>query len=201
MTTFLLIRHGENDFTGKRLIGRLSGVHLNDCGRKEARAIAEHLNHQELTAIYSSPLERAMETAEPLSQSLSLPIIPCDDLMEVDFGQWQGLTAKEMHRRKLFKLIQDKPSLVEFPGGESYTAAQQRVLSTLAKITDNYPEKARIACFSHCDIIRLAVAGWIGLPLDSFQRLTVQTGSVTILELDQGKSSLKLLNYLPGREL
>lgn len=201
MTTFLLIRHGENDFTGKRLIGRLPGVHLNSRGEEEARLIGEFLKDQKLAAIYSSPLERAMETAEPLSRLCSVQVTPCEGLMEVNFGNWQGLTAPQMHRRKLYSLALTKPSLVEFPGGESYHAAQQRIIAALDQIRSSHAGEARIACFSHCDIIRLAVAGLIGLPLDEFQRLTVQTGSLSIVEIDQDKTWLRLLNYYPGQKI
>lgn len=198
MTTLLLIRHGENDYTGKRLIGRLPGVHLNQRGREEAQSVADLLKTQPLAAIYSSPLERALETAEPLSRNLSLNVKPNTGLMEVDFGDWQGLTATQMRRRKLYLLIQEKPSLVRFPNGESYSEAQQRIMRALLEIASTHAVDASIACFSHCDIIRLAVAGFIGLPLDAFQRLTVQTGSLTVVELDHGMGSLRMLNYRSG---
>lgn len=198
MTTLLLIRHGENDYTGKRLIGRLPGVHLNQRGREEAQSVADLLKTQPLAAIYSSPLERALETAEPLSRNLSLNVKPNTGLMEVDFGDWQGLTATQMRRRKLYLLIQEKPSLVRFPNGESYSEAQQRIMRALLEIASTHAVDASIACFSHCDIIRLAVAGFINLPLDAFQRLTVQTGSLTVVELDHGMGSLRMLNYRSG---
>jgi probable phosphoglycerate mutase len=183
MPVFFLIRHGSNDFVGKRLAGRLPGVHLNERGKQQADIIAQALCRIPFKAVYSSPLDRAIETAEPLAKALSLPVNLDAGLAEIDFGEWQGMFIGRLRRRKMWKVVQEKPSEMRFPGGESFTEAQNRVALSLETIAHQQDEKALIACFSHADTIRLAVAHALGLPLDNFQRLNIDTASLTILGL------------------
>ena len=198
MTTIYLVRHGENDFTGKRLVGRMPGVHLNDKGKKQAEDAAKALVSKNIRAIYSSPLERAYETALPLSTALKLPIQTNNGLQEVDYGDWQGITVQKMRKLDLFKLVQTSPSKVQFPNGESYAAAQKRVVDTLVEIAGRSGEKSAVVCFSHCDSIRLAIAWVIGMPIDAFHSLTADTGSISMVLLDQRRNMLIKLNGLPG---
>jgi len=201
MTTLLLIRHGLNDYVGKRLAGRLPGVHLNEAGRKQAQAIAGLLCKAPVKAIYSSPLERAVETAEPLAQALNLPIQIRPGLMEIDFGEWVGKTGKQMARTKLWKAVQETPSLARFPGGESFAEAQQRISAELSQIAAAHDEKDMLVCVSHSDAIKLAVAHFLGMPLDNFQRLSIDTTSITALILPkEGQPRFWLINQRLGVE-
>ena len=135
MTLLLLIRHGENDFvkTGK-MAGRLPGVHLNDRGEKQAQALGEALKDVPLKAIYSSPLERAMETANPIAKSHKLKIIQEPDLMDTDIGKWQGKSLKMLRLTKAWKIVQSAPSRFRFPEGESFIDAQTRYVDTLERM-------------------------------------------------------------------
>ena len=188
MPIFLLIRHGENDFVGKRLAGRLPGVHLNEKGRQQAALIAAALSKAPIKAIYSSPLERAVETAAPLALALNLPVSLRPGLMEIDFGSWQGKTHKQMRRMKLWKVVQEQPSQMRFPGGESFAEAQLRLSQEIDALQALHEEQDLVACFSHSDAISLAVTHYLGLPLDNFQRLSIGTASMTLLFL--GKEGL-----------
>jgi broad specificity phosphatase PhoE len=200
MPTIYLIRHGENDYvkTG-RLAGRLPGVHLNEIGRQQAvdiaQALCRTLPKERVKAIYSSPLERAMETAEPIARAFDLEIIPRAGLIEIDYGEWQDKTLKSISRMKIWTRVQAAPSLFTFPGGESFTDAQTRVVNEIKDLLCQYEEKEAILCISHADPIKLAVAYFIGLPLDLFQRLKVAPASINGLFIDQGISRLLTLNY------
>ena len=103
MPLLLLIRHGENDFvkTGK-MAGRLPGVHLNERGQKQAQALGEALKDVPIMAVYSSPLERAMETAHPIADSHKLKIIQEPNLMDTDIGKWQGKSWKVLRLTKVW---------------------------------------------------------------------------------------------------
>jgi probable phosphomutase (TIGR03848 family) len=193
MPTLFLIRHGENDYVGKRLSGRIPGVHLNEKGRLQAAHLAEIFGSLPLIAIYSSPLERAVETAQPLADVLGLPIQTHPGLLEMDYGEWQGLTIKQMSRRKLFKTVQAAPSQVRIPGGESFSEVQQRAVSAVAQITAALAEKEIAVCFSHADVIKLIVAHILQMPLDAFQRLALGTASITTLVFEEQKTYL--INY------
>lgn len=184
MPTILLIRHGENDFVTKgRLAGRLPGVHLNERGLKQAEAVAEILAQAPITAMYSSPLERCIETAQPLAKKLNVAVIPRDGLLEIDFGGWQNKTLKQLRRRKLWKVVQGNPARMQFPEGETFAGAQLRIVSELEKLSGNHRPKELIACFSHSDIIRLALAYYLGTPLDLFQRIAVSPASISTIHL------------------
>jgi probable phosphoglycerate mutase len=175
--------------------GWLPDVHLNDQGRSQAEAVADLLSDVKFKAIYSSPLERAVETALPLAKRLNMKVIKRPGLGELKVGSWEGKTFKQLRRRKLWPLVQRVPSLVQFPEGETFRDAQTRVAAELEQLRSAHSRKTdRIACFSHSDIIRLAVAYYLGLPLDLFQRLHVSPVSISVLALHEGSIRLVKLN-------
>ena len=134
MTTLILIRHGHTDWADKKLAGWLPDVHLNDLGRKQAEELPERLAAIEIAAIYSSPLERTLETAQPLAKARSLRIHKVNDLGEVKFGDWQGQTLKVLSNKKEWKIVQAAPSAFQFPGGESFRETQSRAVGAIEKI-------------------------------------------------------------------
>lgn len=201
MPLLLLIRHGENEFvkTGK-MAGRLPGVHLNERGRKQASELAEALKQVPLKAIYSSPLERAIETAEPIADGRKLEIQLRPDLMDNDIGKWQGRSLKQLSRTKKWKIVQSAPSRFTFPEGESFLQTQTRLASCLDEIVASHKPKDIVAVVFHADPIKLAVAHYLGMPLDHFQRLGCDTGSVAVLYLSETGAHLIKLNQRPPFE-
>lgn len=201
MTIIYLIRHGDNELLGKRMPGWLPDVHLNDEGRSQAEAVADVLADVKFKAVYSSPLDRAVETAQPLAERLGMEVITRPGLGELHVGSWEGKTFKQLRRRKLWPLVQRVPSLVRFPEGETFREAQTRVAAELDELRSAHSRKTdRIACFSHSDIIRLAVAYYLGLPLDLFQRLHVSPASISVLALHDGSIRLIKLNDMRASE-
>lgn len=196
MPIFLLIRHGENDYVKDgRLAGRMPDVHLNQKGQAQAQAVSDKLKGARVAAIYASPLERTIETANPIAAMLDLEVIPRSGLLEVDFGEWQGKTLKSLRRRKLWKVVQGAPSQMRFPGGESFAEAQIRIVQEIRLLAEQHKPKELVICVSHSDLIKLAVAYFIGLPLDMFQRLHVSPASITALMLSQMGGHLLTMNY------
>jgi probable phosphomutase (TIGR03848 family) len=196
MPVILLIRHGENDYVKThRLAGRLPGVHLNEKGQKQAQALAEHLRQAPIKAVYSSPLERAMETAAPIAKELGLQVQPRPGLIEVDIGEWQDQRIKSLSRGKLWKLVQRAPSRARFPGGEMFADAQYRICQDMDAIARAHEPKDLLACVTHADPIKLAVAFFMAMPLDAFQRLSISPASITGLYLGEAGCQLLRLNY------
>lgn len=196
MPVFLLIRHGENDYVKKGFMaGQLPGVHLNKKGQEQAQAIANKLAGASVKALYSSPLERASETAEPISKALSLEVITRPGLTEIDVGEWQDQRIKSLSRSKLWKIVRDAPSRMQFPGGETFAEAQIRISNEIDILSRQHEAKDLVICVSHADPIRLAVAYFLGLPLDLFQRLYIAPASITALEIREAGSRLLSLNY------
>ncbi len=201
MPLLLLIRHGENDYsrTG-RLAGRMPDIHLNERGRQQAEALAKALANAPITAVYSSPLERAFETAEPIAKGHGLDVIQTAGLMEANVGEWQGKSVRRLALLKYWRVVQNAPSRARHPGGESFAETQVRIVSTLDGICSKHKERAMIACVFHSDPIKLAVAHYIGMPLDHFQRLACDTGSVTMLAVSMSSAHLIWLNRRPPFE-
>ena len=141
MPTLLLIRHGETDFLGRKLSGRTPGVHLNEKGRAQADAVAQALGKAPLKAIYSSPMERAFETAQPLAAALSLEVQLRSGLTEMDFGRFQGRTFKQLQRVKLWKEVLNNPAGVRLPDGETFIEAQERIISDLEAIVGMHADR------------------------------------------------------------
>ncbi len=194
MTYLFLIRHGENEWveTGK-LAGRTPGVHLNEKGYQQSAGLAERLAHQPITAIYSSPLVRCMETAQPLSERLGVPIREEPGLLEVDYGEWMGGELKELSKKSEWQLVQMYPSGFRFPGGETLREVQNRVVDTLERLRKEHEGEA-IALFAHGDVLRTTLAWYLGAPLDLFQRIVISTASVSVLGFHHFGPRILLVN-------
>lgn len=223
MPTFLLVRHGDNDLIKQgRLGGRLPGVHLNETGRTQAQATAQAIAQVKAQAaaqsaahkqvkkqaqkqannqteapvwrLYSSPMERAVETAEPIAQALGLEIVIRPGLLETNCGDWAGKTVKSLRRLKVWREIQNNPSQFRFPGGETFIECQQRIVGEIEFLRTQHAPKDTVICVSHADPLKLLVAHYLGLPFDNFQRLSIDPASITILHLDESVSRLLALN-------
>lgn len=198
VTTYvLLIRHGENDWVGTdRLAGRSPGVHLNDKGRQQAQELAQLLHEQPIAAIYSSPLDRCVQTAQPLADALSLPVTVEPGVLEVDYGGWQAGHLKELAKLPEWHLVQHYPSTFRFPQGETLREVQSRALSAIERIRDAHPNQV-VAIFSHGDVIRTTMAHYLGTPLDLFQRVIISTASISTLAFFGQVPSVLGVNYRP----
>ena len=198
MPLLLLIRHGENDFTKKhKLAGYTPNVHLNERGQSQAQALADALKEVPIKAIYSSPLERAVETATPIGAARSLEIQIEAGLLETNVGKWQGRSLAALRLQKHWKVVQNAPSRAQFPEGETFYECQTRIVTALDSISRKYKPQDIVACVFHADPIKLAVAHYIGLPLDHFQRLSCDTGSLTALYVNESGANLIKLNQRP----
>jgi probable phosphomutase (TIGR03848 family) len=193
MTRFFLIRHATTDAVGKKLSGRMNGVHLNEQGKAEAQHMAERLGGLQVSAIYSSPLERAIETAEPVAKTLRIPIINNDDFLEINFGEWTNCSFKELELNHEFKLFNLFRSCTRIPGGEMMIEAQARIVSGLQKLYVQHPNKT-VVVVSHSDLIKSAIAYYAGIHLDMFQRIEISPASISIIELYDEAVRILLVN-------
>ncbi len=199
MPLILLLRHAENEYTRKgRLAGRLPDVHLNQRGKEQADLLAQILKDVPLKAIYSSPLTRAIETAQPLAKAHQLEIIVHEGLIELDYGEWQGKSLKGLRRLKVWKTVQYVPSLMHFPQGETIVEAQFRITQAIRQIASQHEQGDWIACVSHADPIKLTIAHYLGMPLDTYQRINISLASITLLSLDHQAARLLAINYSPA---
>ncbi|MGE0127371.1 MAG: histidine phosphatase family protein [Blastocatellales bacterium] len=182
MTRFLLIRHGMTDSVGRAVAGWTPGVYLNDKGRWEAARLAERLADAPIKAIYSSPLERACETAQPISRKFGLDVQVVEDVGEVKFGEWTGRELSELNNDPLWRRFNSLRSLTRAPGGETQLEAQARMIAALELLRARHPDQM-VAVVSHGDVIKSAIAYYAGIPLDLFHRVEIGTASVSVVEV------------------
>lgn len=193
MTRFLLIRHAVTDAVGHHFSGRQPGVPLNAAGLVQAQHLARRLAPVSLAAVYTSPLERTLQTATPIAQAHDLTPINCDDFLELDLGEWTGQPFTALHDDPQFHLFNAFRSNTRVPGGELMLEAQTRIVAGLARLAARHPQ-ATVAVVSHSDLLKAAVAYYAGIPLDLFQRLEISPASVSTLELYPETARLTGLN-------
>jgi broad specificity phosphatase PhoE len=189
VSLFYWIRHGEHDWLKKGIAGRIAGVQLNANGRGQAEHLAGRLKGVKFDAIYSSPMERAIETAAPLTKA---PII-ATEINELDFGEWNGATFEKLNADPRWAAWNRHRSVVRIPGGELMTEVQARVVGFMTKL-HGQNSNGMYALFSHGDAIRAALCYWMGVPLDLLPRLEVDTASISILRLGEDGPKVVALN-------
>jgi probable phosphoglycerate mutase len=167
---------------------------LSEEGRRQAEALAGRLaGLPRLAALYSSPLERAHETATPLAGSRGLAVLVEPGLVDCDNGRWTGLELKALRRRPEWKMVQRYPSGFRFPDGESFTEMQSRVTVTLTRLVGQHPGEVVVAV-SHGDPIKAALAQALGVPLDLFQRIVVSPASVSVIAYGEAGPTVVAMN-------
>lgn len=182
MTGFLFIRHASADHVGRRLAGREAGVRLDGAGREQAAALARALAAMPVAAVYTSPRERALETARPIAEARGLQPAVSPAFDEVDFGAWTGRGFDELEGEPAWEAWNRFRSTARPPGGESMIDVLGRALAGVREIAGLH-EGEWVAVVSHCDVIRPLLTHFAGMPLDHLLRLEVETASVSRVEL------------------
>ena len=197
-TLVLLVRHGQTATTGTLLPGRAAGLHLADAGTAQAERVAERIAElKNVAAVYASPLERARETAAPIAAALQLKTRVDKGLLECDFGEWTGAELKTLMKLPEWKAVQRYPSGFRFPGGESFTEMQVRMVSAIDRLRAAHPG-AVVVAVSHADPIKAAVAHAMGTHLDLFQRIVISPCSVTVIAYTDGGPMVLTVNSTGG---
>jgi probable phosphomutase (TIGR03848 family) len=198
MTTIFLVRHALTGQTGKVLYGQTKGIPLDHRGRAQAERLAERFAPVKLTAIYSSPLERCVETVEPLARTQRLQVVESRPLIEMDTGGWTGRSLPQVRRTKLWKTVQTEPSAFRFPdGGEGFADAQTRAVAEVERIARRH-RGGRVVIATHGDIVRIVLAHYEGIALDGFQRIVVDTASVSVVQVETRRAHVLLVNDTGG---
>ncbi len=193
MTTLLLIRHAAHDLVGKALAGRKPGVLLNEQGERQAEALSRRLATDGIGAIYASPRERAQQTAAPLAAALRQDIRLCAALDDIDFGQWTGRTFQELESEPQWPVWCQRRTAARPPDGETITEVQQRTIQALAALAADH-EGGTVALFSHCDVIKAALAHYLALSLNELERFEIAPASVSTVLLGDNWSKVKSIN-------
>ena len=199
MVDFYLVRHGLTDAVGRSIAGRLPGIHLNAAGLQQVKRLAEGLGPVSISAIYTSPLERAVETARPLAERCGLQVRTAVELNEIDFGQWTGCDLDALQEDPHWMQFNSLRSCTRAPGGETMLEVQARIITFLVRLASDQGEQSgSTVLVSHGDVIKAAVMYVLGMPLDLFLRLEISPASVSCIRFEGAYPKLLLLNRTCG---
>ncbi len=199
MTVVLLVRHAHSQANGSGILsGRTEGVHLSPQGKKQASQLAKRLGDIPIKEVLSSPLERCEETILPwlkrgMTVNPKLAFRTEPDLSEVDYGLWTGRKLRSLSKDPLWKAVQDSPSTVTFPEGESISSMQTRAMAALHRALAGRG-KGHVLLVSHGDVIKSIIASALNMHLDEFQRIVIDPASISILDYSTSKPRLILMN-------
>ena len=184
--TVILLRHGRSTSnTAHTLAGRSEGVDLDDKGREQADAVVARIGELPVRAIVRSPLLRCERTVAPLASALGLDPVVEERLSEVDYGQWTGRKIGDLMKEPLWSVVQQQPSAAVFPDGEGLAEVQARAVAAVREhdrrlAEENDGDVLWVAC-THGDVIKSIIADAVGSHLDSFQRITADPASMSVI--------------------
>jgi broad specificity phosphatase PhoE len=191
--TVFFVRHAVHDRVGQVLCGRMPGVTLGEPGGAQAAAVARRLREEPIAAIYTSPLERAHQTAAVIGDVLGLEPRTAEALNEVDFGTWTGARFNDLDDNPDWNFWNTQRASARPPGGESMAEVQQRLRGWL----DALPGGQAVAAVSHADVIKAAVADALDLSLDHHQQFEISPGSISVLARGDWGAKVHSLNEAP----
>jgi broad specificity phosphatase PhoE len=195
VTRIVLVRHGETEWNVvERFRGRVD-VPLNETGRAQAQAVARRLRAWPVEAVYSSPLSRALDTAQPIAEACGRQLAVLDSLADVDYGEWAGLSIEEAqaHDAVLFATWHGRPHRARFPHGESLEQVRKRSRGAVEGVSARHVGKI-VVLVSHVVVNRVIICNALGLTGDGFWRIGQDNASITVLDCADGRYRLTLLN-------
>ncbi|MFQ5813548.1 MAG: histidine phosphatase family protein [Anaerolineae bacterium] len=199
MTRIILVRHGQTAWNigaggGERFRGRVD-LSLDDTGLAQAQAVAERLADLPIAAIYSSPLKRAVETARPTAQQLGRPVQPLPGIVDINYGDWQGLSHAEVARAHpdLYHRWLEKPHRVKFPHGESLRQVRLRGMAALKEVAARH-EGQVILLVAHQVVNKVLVCAMLGLGNSHFWRIRQDNACLNVFEHQDGIFTAVLIN-------
>jgi probable phosphomutase (TIGR03848 family) len=196
MSRIVLLRHAHSTANLKNILaGRTPGVLLSRKGEEQSIKLIERIGSTRFDTVVVSPIQRCLQTVTPWLEAEGRGLVPQvdDGFSEVDYGDWTGKSLAVLRRKKLWSVVQDHPSQMVFPGGESLLAMQSRAVAAFHRV-DTLKGKNPRLIVSHGDVIKAIVAHVLGMHLDQFQRLIIDPASITVIETDNGVSRLISFN-------
>ena len=202
MSTIIFLRHAHSIANEKNLLaGRTPGIHLSKIGSSQAQSLIERIGKGLIDHIHLSPMQRCQLTLDPWLESKNSSTISSlqveESFNEVDYGDWSNRSLATLRRNPLWKTIQEQPSKVKFPGGESIRGAQKRAVSAVDKLLSTKKSDVHLV-LTHSDLIKVIAAHYLEMHLDSFQRIEIGPASFTVLSGNLSSQSLITMNSYSG---
>lgn len=199
MPKIYLLRHAESE---ANLHGILAGpdnsVKLSTKGIKQSKIAAKNLKRIEFSRIYSSPITRCIQTIEPLLRiHPTMSFHEHSNLIEMDYGDWNGKKLAELSKKSDWKIIQNNPAKFKFPNGESFLQLQKRVQNFLDEIIG---DSGPILVVSHGDVIKMFLSCTLEQPIDNFQRFAISPASLSVIDYNKKSKSIWVTNQSISKE-
>jgi broad specificity phosphatase PhoE len=191
----LLIRHGQTEWNRQQVFRGRADIPLSNVGIGQAMALAERLAEEPIAAVYSSPLARALVTAEHVARPHDLQPHRVDGLTDISFGAWEGRPHEDVRQEdgELYERWQSQPHLVRLPDGESLAEVRQRVMAALNDIVARHSD-SMVAVVAHRVVNKVLLCAFLGLGDDAFWRIRQDTGCLNIIECDGDQKAVLLVN-------
>jgi broad specificity phosphatase PhoE len=187
MTRFVLIRHGQTEWNREERYRGRADIALNDTGHQQARRLAATLADTAIAAVYASPLQRCVQTAEPIARQHGLEVQPLEGLLDIHYGRWQGLTPAEAAKGypKLYHLWLTSPGRVRFPDGEGLDDVRTRATSALAELTNRHAGQT-VVLVSHKIVCKIILCAILGLTNDHIWRIEQDNAAINVFQHEDG---------------
>lgn len=199
MTTVLLVRHGRTTANASGILaGWTPGVDLDEHGVSQVRTLGERLRDVPIAAVVTSPLERTRSTTQLLLHGRDVPVHTDVRVAEVQYGDWTGKALKDLAQDPLWKVVQQNPSAMVFPAGESMLAMSMRGVSAIHDWNAKLGPDATYVVVSHGDVIKAILADALGLHLDQFQRINVDPASLSVIRYNESRAFVERVNDSGG---
>jgi alpha-ribazole phosphatase len=191
MLEIILVRHGETAYNANETFRGRADVPLNETGLKQAKLLGEYLSHEKIDHIYSSPLKRAVTTAEAIATAQKIKVKLAENINDLDCGEWEGLTLKEVQQKyeDIYQDWVDTPEQVKIPGGESLADVRNRALPFVKDAVTRCPE-GKIVLVSHRAVNKVLICALLGLDNSMFWSFKLDTGAITRFSYDGVKTVL-----------
>jgi len=195
MTSIYLVRHGQTAWNKEEIFRGRTDVPLDETGLKQAELVGEYFQGMEIDAIYSSPLSRALQTAQKIAQFNDLKVQPLPGIIDMSFGKWEGRPHQEIREKdsKTYRQWVEEPHLVRLPGGEGLNDVRVRAMAALEEVMRKHPEKT-LVLVSHRVICKVLICAILNLDNSHFWQITQDTTAINLIQYRKGKYILSLMN-------
>ena len=196
-TTIFLVRHAAHELIGRVLTGRMPGVRLGNEGRDQAARLAMRFAREQVAAVYTSPLERARDTAQPIAAQFGVMPETIEALTDVDYGEWTGKEFSALDKDSRWVSWNSAKATGRPPGGETLLDVQWRAVSSIERVVNEHPDAGAVLV-SHCDVIKAALAYYLGLAIEGILRFEVSPASVSTVAIGTWGAKVQAINEVVG---
>lgn len=192
----ILVRHGQTEWNKEQIFRGSRDIELDKTGRRQAEALGERLRSRKIDAIYSSSLKRAMSTAEAIARLQGLPVMVGPGLVDMSFGQWEGISHSEVMRQfpKQYQAWRDNPWKARIPGASNIKEVQVQSFKAVMGMIEDNPKESTVAVVTHRVILKLILMRMLNMAEEGFWSIKLSPCGLTTVEWDGKRFVLTCLN-------